>query len=238
MEDDTWSFAFSASSRSYQSTLKSQSDLCIDFEEIEEDDELKTKYPCPYCSEDFDLLGLCYNIDEEHYFEAGYGAMHSTPMYIAETSPSQIRGLLISLKEFFIVLGMVAGYGIGSLLVKIVVGWLYMYRASTPLALIMGIGMWWLLASPRWLLLRAIQGKGNMQELRETVICCLCQLRGQSIGDSASEQVDEILTELSHVGEEKEATLGEMFHGKCMKALIIGAGLILFQHVLSLSKES
>ncbi|XP_022770863.1 protein DEHYDRATION-INDUCED 19 homolog 3-like isoform X2 [Durio zibethinus] len=72
MEDDTWSFAFSASSRSYQSTLKSQN-LCIDFEEIEEDDELKTEYPCPYCSEDFDLLGLCCHIDEEHHLEAGYG---------------------------------------------------------------------------------------------------------------------------------------------------------------------
>ncbi|XVF32832.1 hypothetical protein REPUB_Repub17cG0116600 [Reevesia pubescens] len=76
MEDDTWSFAFSASSRSYQSTLKSQSDLCIDFEEIEEDDELKTEYPCPYCSEDFDLLGLCCHIDEEHHLEAGYGELH------------------------------------------------------------------------------------------------------------------------------------------------------------------
>lgn len=33
-------------------------------------------------------------------------AMHAAPMYIAETAPSQIRGMLISLKEFFIVLGM------------------------------------------------------------------------------------------------------------------------------------
>lgn len=33
--------------------------------------------------------------------------MHAAPMYIAETAPSQIRGQLISLKEFFIVLGMV-----------------------------------------------------------------------------------------------------------------------------------
>ncbi|WRX10841.1 Drought induced 19 protein type [Theobroma cacao] len=76
MEDDTWSFGFSASSRSYQSTLKSQSDRCIDFEEIEEDDELKTEYPCPYCSEDFDLLGLCCHIDEEHHLEANYGVRY------------------------------------------------------------------------------------------------------------------------------------------------------------------
>ncbi|KAK8636070.1 hypothetical protein V6N13_004780 [Hibiscus sabdariffa] len=73
MEDDTWSFAFSASSRRYQSTLKSPSDLFIDFEDIEEDDELKTEYPCPYCSKDFDLLELCYHIDDEHRLEAGYG---------------------------------------------------------------------------------------------------------------------------------------------------------------------
>lgn len=32
-------------------------------------------------------------------------AMHGAPLYIAETCPSQIRGTLISLKELFIVLG-------------------------------------------------------------------------------------------------------------------------------------
>ncbi|KAJ0080572.1 hypothetical protein Patl1_23861 [Pistacia atlantica] len=175
-------------------------------------------------------------------------AMHAAPMYIAETAPSQIRGQLISLKEFFIVLGMVvsaptsppsihheivlqAGYGIGSLLVDTVSGWRYMYGASAPLAVIMGIGMWWLPASPRWLLLRAIKRKENMQDLRERAIYCLCRLRGQAIGDSAPQQVDEILAELSYLQEEKEATLGELFRGKCLKALTIGAGLVLFQQI-------
>ncbi|XP_050253971.1 D-xylose-proton symporter-like 2 [Quercus robur] len=165
-------------------------------------------------------------------FGIGIGlAMHAAPMYIAETAPSKIRGRLISLKEFFIVLGMVGGYGIGSLLVETVAGWRYMYGASTPLAVIMGIGMWWLPASPRWLLLRAIQGKGNMQELRETAVGCLYRLRGPAFGDSAPEQVDEILTELAYVGDEKEATFSEMFKGKCLKALTIGAGLVLFQQI-------
>ncbi|XP_075648738.1 D-xylose-proton symporter-like 2 [Castanea sativa] len=165
-------------------------------------------------------------------FGIGIGlAMHAAPMYIAETAPSKIRGRLISLKEFFIVLGMVGGYGIGSLLVDTVAGWRYMYGASTPLAVIMGIGMWWLPASPRWLLLRAIQGKGNMQELRETAVGCLYRLRGPAFGVSAPEQVDEILTELAYVGDEKEATFSEMFKGKCLKALTIGAGLVLFQQI-------
>ncbi|KAI8565240.1 hypothetical protein RHMOL_Rhmol03G0243900 [Rhododendron molle] len=165
-------------------------------------------------------------------FGIGIGlAMHAAPMYIAETAPSQIRGQLISLKEFFIVLGMVAGYALGSLLVDTVSGWRYMYGASTPIAIVMGIGMWWLPASPRWLLLCAIQGKGTMQDLRETAICCLCRLRGEAIGDSAPEQVEEMLVELSYVGEEKEAGLAEMFQGKCLKALIIGGGLVLFQQI-------
>ncbi|XAR71540.1 hypothetical protein NMG60_11017871 [Bertholletia excelsa] len=165
-------------------------------------------------------------------FGIGIGlAMHAAPIYIAETAPSQIRGQLISLKEFFIVLGMVVGYSAGSLLVEIVSGWRYMYGASTPFAVIMGIGMWWLPASPRWLLLRAIQGKGNMQDLRQTAIGCLRRLRGEALGDSAPEQVDEILAELSYIEEEKEATIAEMFEGKCLKALIIGCGLVLFQQI-------
>ena len=51
-----------------------EADLCIDLEEeIEDDDESKTEYPCPFCIEDFDLVGLCYHIDEEHPIEAKYG---------------------------------------------------------------------------------------------------------------------------------------------------------------------
>ncbi|RZB79056.1 D-xylose-proton symporter-like 2 isoform B [Glycine soja] len=165
-------------------------------------------------------------------FGIGIGlAMHAAPMYIAETAPTPIRGQLISLKEFFIVLGMVAGYGIGSLFVETVSGWRYMYGVSSPVAIIMGVGMWWLPASPRWLLLRAIQGKGDVQNSKDIAIRSLCQLRGQAFYDSVPRQVDEILAELSYLGEEKEATFGELFQGKCLKALWIGSGLVLFQQI-------
>ncbi|KAM0046374.1 putative major facilitator, sugar transporter, major facilitator superfamily [Helianthus debilis subsp. tardiflorus] len=159
-------------------------------------------------------------------------AMHAAPMYIAETAASQIRGRLISLKEFFIVMGMVLGYVVGSLLVEFYSGWRYMYATAIPFAVVMGIGMWWLPASPRWILLRAIQGKGDMQELREHAIYCLRRLRGETIdNNSATQEVEDILAELSYISEEGEATLGEMFQGKCLKALIIGAGLVLFQQI-------
>lgn len=158
-------------------------------------------------------------------------AMHSAPMYIAETAPSQIRGQLISLKEFFIVLGMLMGYIAGSLLVESVSGWRLIYGISSPLSFIMGIGMWWLPPSPRWILLQAIQGKGDMQGLRDSAITCYCRLRGEAIGDSACHKVDEILLELSQMQEEREAGIAEMFQGKCLKALQIGGGLVVFQQI-------
>lgn len=70
-----------------------------------------------------------------------------------------------------------------------------------------------------------------MAELKEQAISCLHRLRGAVIGEKASEEVDEILEELSFLGESEEASIGEIFQGKCLKALIIGAGLVLFQQV-------
>lgn len=158
-------------------------------------------------------------------------AMHAAPMYIAEMAPSQIRGRLLSVKEFFIVLGMVLGYGVGSFLVNKVSGWRYMYTASVPLSVIMGIGIWWIPESPRWLLLCAIQGKGNMHDLKENSVSCLCRLWGKSNGDTARKEIDEILAELSSEEKEKQVTIWEMLRGKCLKALTIGVGLVVFQQI-------
>lgn len=126
------------------------------------------------------------------------------------------------------------GYIVGSLYVDVVFGWRYMYASSAPVALIMGIGMWWLPPSPRWLLLCAIQGKGSLPETREISVRCLCRLRGKAIESSASQQVDAILGELASGGKENEASFLEIFQGKCLKALIIGAGLVFFQQVSTL----
>ncbi|XP_077234878.1 D-xylose-proton symporter-like 2 [Tasmannia lanceolata] len=166
-------------------------------------------------------------------FGIGIGlAMHAAPMYIAETAPCQIRGRLISLKEFFIVLGMLLGYTASSVYVSLVSGWRYMYGTSVPIAVIMGIGMWWLPPSPRWLLLCAIRGSDNVQQdVRQYAIRCLCRLRGRAMDDSISEQVDEILDELSYGDQEKEPSFFEVFQGKCLKALTIGGGLVVFQQI-------
>jgi hypothetical protein len=78
-----------------------------------------------------------------------------------------------------------------------------MYAASTPICVIMGIGMCWLPASPRWLLLCATQGKGDLRDTKDNATRCLCRLRGQASPDLVSEQINLILDELSYVVKRK-----------------------------------
>ncbi|KAH7672778.1 Sugar/inositol transporter protein [Dioscorea alata] len=174
------------------------------------------------------ILGRCL-------YGIGIGlAMHGAPLYIAETAPSQIRGTLISLKELFIVLGILLGYLVGSFEINAVGGWRYMYGSSAAIAILMGIGMWSLPPSPRWLLLRAVQGKSSLQENREKAIYSLGKLRGRPPGDKASEkQIDDTLKSLkaAYAEQEPEGSLWEVFEGASLKAFIIGGGLVLFQQI-------
>ena len=186
--------------------------------------------------------------------------MHGAPLYIAETCPSQIRGTLVSLKELFIVLGILVlyclfcvfyqlkdllmwgltfyvmqlGYFVGSFLIETVGGWRFMYGFSAPVAVLMGLGMLTLPNSPRWLLLRAVQGKGSFQDLKEKAIFSLSKLRGRPPGDKESErQVEETLVSLksAYADKESEGNFLEVFQGPNLKAFIIGGGLVLFQQV-------
>ncbi|KAL5541904.1 hypothetical protein UlMin_009614 [Ulmus minor] len=67
---DLWKARLSGSSWRYQS--RSGADL-YRHEEIDGDDELKTEYLCPFCADEFDVVGLCCHIDEEHPVEAKTG---------------------------------------------------------------------------------------------------------------------------------------------------------------------
>lgn len=73
MDKETLEFLLSTTSKNFQSTIQSRSDLCFDYEEIDEDDEYSTEFPCPYCSEELDIVELCCHIDDEHYGEGKPG---------------------------------------------------------------------------------------------------------------------------------------------------------------------
>ncbi|XP_020589957.1 protein DEHYDRATION-INDUCED 19 homolog 3-like [Phalaenopsis equestris] len=73
MDSDSWS-RLSLASKRHQSTLQSRYDQYLGIEEIEGDeDEWRPEFPCPLCDEDFDIVGLCVHIDDDHPFEAKNG---------------------------------------------------------------------------------------------------------------------------------------------------------------------
>ena len=127
------------------------------------------------------------------------------------------------------------GFLVGSIQIDAVGGWRYMYGFGVPIALLMGLGMWSLPPSPRWLLLRAAQGKGSFQEYKEKAISALSKLRGRPPGDKVSEkQIEEALVSLksAYKEDEPEGSFLEVFQGPSLKAFVIGGGLVLFQQVL------
>ncbi|CAM8968192.1 unnamed protein product [Rhodiola kirilowii] len=75
MDNETLEFLLSKQLR-IQS--QSRSDPCDEYEYEyeyeeneeeydEEDDDGKMEFPCPYCSDDFDIVELCYHLESEHY---------------------------------------------------------------------------------------------------------------------------------------------------------------------------
>ncbi|XP_022742257.1 protein DEHYDRATION-INDUCED 19 homolog 3-like [Durio zibethinus] len=73
MDADSWSARLSSSSQRYQSALQSRTDMFMAFEEIDGEDNIREEFPCPFCSEYFDIVGLCCHIDDEHPVEAKNG---------------------------------------------------------------------------------------------------------------------------------------------------------------------
>lgn len=109
-----------------------------------------------------------------------------------------------------------------------------MYGVSAPIALVMALGMWALPPSPRWLLLRGVQGQGSLEDYKEKAINALTKLRGRSVTDKKTDkEIEETLTSLkaAYAKEEPEGGFLEVFQGASLKAFIIGGGLVFFQQV-------
>ena len=78
------------------------------------------------------------------------GAGMVVPVYIAESSPSRVRGSLVSLQQFLITVGILLSYGISYLLAD-AQAWRWMLALGVVPALALLVGMYFLPESPRWL---------------------------------------------------------------------------------------
>lgn len=76
-------------------------------------------------------------------------AANVVPVYLSETSPTPVRGRIITMYQLLIVIGGFLSYLICYLLNR---SWRVMFGMATIPALIQGIGMLFMPESPRWYL--------------------------------------------------------------------------------------
>ena len=162
-------------------------------------------------------------------------AMHAAPAYVAETAPATVRGLLISLKEGFIVGGILAGFLASAAAVDSDGGWRLIWGAAAVPGLLLAAGAFLATPeSPRWLLL-AGKGKAAARE-------ALRKARGRGCPDSASleaelEEMSSSSEGESNNGESSAAappppTLSDLVSvPRFRRPLFLGLGLVVAQQV-------
>ena len=156
-------------------------------------------------------------------FGCGF-AMQGAPSYIGEMAPTQIRGLLISMKEAFIVLGMLLGYSIGYGFSSIVGGWRYTYGIASIYSIFMLLGMYMLPESSRWLALNHRRDEA------------IASLRYVTPHPTKTEMLAiEDLVIKSALYTSSESSMAEDYQRlaspSTLPALIAGVGLVFFQQV-------
>lgn len=68
--DYPWNSRFSTSSRRFQS----RSEIYLGGDDtVEVEDDYKQEFLCPFCADEFDIVGLCCHVDEEHPVELKQG---------------------------------------------------------------------------------------------------------------------------------------------------------------------
>lgn len=142
-------------------------------------------------------------------------AMHGAPSYIAEMSPPEVRGTLVSLKEALIVVGMLLGYGIGYALSNTPGGWRWTFLASVAPAIVMALGVTHLPPSARWLALT-----GQAERARA------------SLNYVYSSGAESVLAEVLDQAEEvKQLGVQPLFSSRNSRALVAGIGVVTLQQI-------
>lgn len=149
--------------------------------------------------------------------------MHSAPVYIAEMSPPEVRGLLVSMKEGMIVLGMVLGNFTGFAFTT-GEGWRYIFATGAALAALFFIGMLLLPYSARWLVYRDYTTSGTVTlESKQT----LARLRGLKDPSEVETEVQEVVDSIEA---SKQGSISDLLV-VARKQLVVGVGLVIWQQI-------
>lgn len=139
----------------------------------------------------------------------------ATCVYIAEIAPQHRRGLLVSLNELMIVIGILFAYVSNYAFANVSHGWKYMFGLGIPLGALQAVALYFLLPSPRFLV---------MKGLDEAASKVLGKLRG------TSDTTEELAVIKSSVKDEDQYRFLDLFRSKDnMRArMLIGIMLVFF----------
>ncbi|XP_033738281.1 solute carrier family 2, facilitated glucose transporter member 10-like [Pecten maximus] len=136
-------------------------------------------------------------------------------VYISEIAPAKKRGVLVSLNELGITLGLLLAYLINYFFIQVDNGWRYMFGLSAIPAVVQGIGMMFLPKSPRFLMLTRQEAKAKE---------VLMKLRGRDVEKEMNAMKISIAGEMNQTCCNLCSSVDNM-RGR----MLIGAGLVFFQ---------
>jgi sugar porter (SP) family MFS transporter len=140
-----------------------------------------------------------------------------SPMYVAEVAPPKNRGMLVSVYQLAIVLGILCSYTINYGLHNIDNNWRWMFATGIIPSVLFFTGLFFIPESPRWLYKA---GK------KEESLKVLTGIGGESL---AKVEILEIAESLK--GDSSSVSVGELFNPSVRKVMLVGFLLAIFVQI-------
>lgn len=140
-----------------------------------------------------------------------------SPMYVAEVAPPKNRGMLVSVYQLAIVLGILCSYTINYGLHNIDNNWRWMFATGIIPSVLFFVGLFFIPESPRWLY-KAGRQIDSLKVLK--------RIGGESLAKVEIQQIAESLQ-----GNSGAVSAGELFKPSVRKVMIIGFLLAVFVQI-------
>ncbi len=147
------------------------------------------------------------------------GASVQAPMYITETAPASKRGGLVFLFQFAITVGILVAYGIDFWFASWLGNWRPMFAVAVIPAAILGIGMFFMTDTPRWL-----ASKGRWDEANDAM--------SRTAGANTQQEMKLIRQRMEI---EAHSSWKELFRKGVRLALLAAVGLAVFQQFVGIN---